>query len=424
VAQVLAGFVATAVFTIGAIIVGYLTSSLPEHYLTDLDYAVVECLARSRVGIIFIRLWTAFIRISRSCLFLRPHEEGDRLTKRQRQKALKSFVLTLSDQQLVTGIAILLASLANWCRTSVYELNLVVSLAWFSSTTHLATLDVLQDYFWHNHVVRNWRIIGMVAIVSLLISGEIITGLYAGYNFVALLPCLIYLNNLGVYDCNGTLQFIKYANDTFDLDTGPYSANTSYNNCTWSVGNAVYMPANGASGIPLNLLASIFIVLYLAYSYTKAILGTFSLPPKDALTPIHLLVYVILKYITARKKRVPLMAINNAIVERDARERARISRRLAKLFKRNQSQTLQQLMLTIFAYRRSFLCQIGNLFFGLSYGLSQVVVSRWVGEPTLQDGSNRVDFGQIVPIVLLTLPLLAAAEIFHGMLLSFPFPRY
>ena len=148
--QVLASFAATALFTFGAIILGYFTKSLPEDYLTDLDHDVVERVASSWVGATSAKAWKAFIRISRRCLFLRPLNEEDDLDEDQRREALKKFILTLSDQQLVTGIAILMACFANWCRTSVYELNIVVSLAWFSSATHLATLDVLRDYFQHN----------------------------------------------------------------------------------------------------------------------------------------------------------------------------------------------------------------------------------------------------------------------------------
>ena len=99
--QALAGFVATALFTFGAIILGYLTKSLPEDYLTDLDHKVVEDLAHSRVGVTFAKAWKAFTRILRRCLFLRPYNEKDDLDrtnegKRSRTLYSRSVISSLS----------------------------------------------------------------------------------------------------------------------------------------------------------------------------------------------------------------------------------------------------------------------------------------------------------------------------------------
>jgi hypothetical protein len=415
--QILVGFSATALFTFGAVILGYLTKSLPEDYLTDLDHKAVEKVVSSWVGATSAKSWKAFIRISRRCLFLRSPNEEDDLEEDQRREALKKFVLTLSDQQLVTGIAILVACFANWCRTSVYELNMVVSLAWFSSATHLATLDVLQDYFQRNRVVRNWRMIGMVAIVLLLITGLLLTGFYSNNNLSAPLPCLTYLNAATIYDCNGT---VYHTNSTFHInatvyDNGTYYANGSYyDNCTWYYGNFT----SSSEYSTFSSLGSFFTVAYLIYRYAGALLRTFTISRKTALTPLHISVYLALKGITGRTKHVSMEVINNTVIESSAKRKANFDRQFAKFFKSKYSKRLQQFHLTFVAYCGSFLYHIGDLFFDPSYGLSRVVACRWAtGGPRLQARSNLFDFGQIVPLVLLVLPLLAAAEIFHGKLL-------
>jgi hypothetical protein len=59
------------------------------------------------------------------------------------RKAFETFILTLSDQQLVTGLAILIAGFLK-CDISIYLFNNVWAFAWFSCTTHLATLTVLR----------------------------------------------------------------------------------------------------------------------------------------------------------------------------------------------------------------------------------------------------------------------------------------
>ncbi|MCJ1383547.1 hypothetical protein MMC17_006661 [Xylographa soralifera] len=410
----LGGFAATALLTFGAIILGYVTRSLPEDYLNDLDHKVVEKIASSWVGVTSVKAWKAFNRISRKCLFLRPPNEKDDLDEDQRREALKKFILTLSDQQLVTGIAILVACFANWCRTSVYELNMVVSLAWFSSATHLATLDVLQDYFQHNRVVRNWRMIGMVAIVLLLIAGLLLTGFYTNNNeFSAPLQCLTYLNDITIYDCNGT---VANANSTFlsnatSYDNGTYYANgSSYNDCNWYFGNFESAP----DGNVFLFLGPLFTVAYLVYGYSNALLRTFVISEDTTLTPSHISTYLILVVIPGRAKHISMEAINNAIVESRTKKKANFDRKFAKLFKTTYGEKLLQLQSDFTAYRGSFLSHIGGLFFALSYGLSNVATNRWaIDGPSLQAGSNRIDFGQVVPLVLLVLPLLAAAEIFH-----------
>jgi hypothetical protein len=83
-------------------------------------------------------------------------------------------MFTLSDQQLVTGPAIILAALVQHCQLSVYEFQVVNSLAFLSSTKHLATLVMLRQYLRENKVVRNIRVTAMVLNLGLLIYTTIV----------------------------------------------------------------------------------------------------------------------------------------------------------------------------------------------------------------------------------------------------------
>ena len=90
----------------------------------------------------------------------------------------------MSDQQLVTGLALLIGAVAQISRISVYEFSVAVALAWFSSTTHLATLNVLREYFLQNSAILKIRVGGMLLILVLtsftqavsLLSGELYPG--------------------------------------------------------------------------------------------------------------------------------------------------------------------------------------------------------------------------------------------------------
>lgn len=72
--------------------------------------------------------------------FLRPGESVPRL-----ELALRRIVLMFSDQQVVTGIALLASGYAQLSSgISNYHWQMLVYLAWFSSLTHLSTLTVLR----------------------------------------------------------------------------------------------------------------------------------------------------------------------------------------------------------------------------------------------------------------------------------------
>ena len=61
---------------------------------------------------------------------------------------LLKIVLTFSDQQLVVGLAMLITGIYMFVHTtiSVYHFSIVMDLAWLSSNTHLLSLLVLRDY--------------------------------------------------------------------------------------------------------------------------------------------------------------------------------------------------------------------------------------------------------------------------------------
>lgn len=68
------------------------------------------------------------------------------------------------------------------------------------------------------------------------------------------------------------------------------------------------------------------------------------------------------------------------------------------------------------SYANSFIFTIVNLVFLLVYGLTRVKSARFDFAPTLSKSSNRMEFGQIVALVLLTLPLWTLLEVVFGMI--------
>lgn len=94
--------------------------------------------------------------------------KGSRPSKKWAE-ALQSAVFTFSDQQSITGIAILVSGYSQFaCGLAIYHWQVPVDLAWFSSITHLTTLTCLRRYFYHRPTLKIWRILLMGVTVAML----------------------------------------------------------------------------------------------------------------------------------------------------------------------------------------------------------------------------------------------------------------
>nr|POF06966.1 hypothetical protein CFP56_31590 [Quercus suber] len=79
-------------------------------------------------------------------------------------EAVQKAVLALSDQQIVTGIAVLGAGFQG-LRTgtiSTYHFQIVIYLAWLSSSVHLSCVTLLRPILYHYLGLRIWRLAGML----------------------------------------------------------------------------------------------------------------------------------------------------------------------------------------------------------------------------------------------------------------------
>jgi hypothetical protein len=107
---------------------------------------------------LFLRLcWLTSTRL----VLRRKRERARSLSQGQREEAFTRFRLASSDQQLVVGLATLIAAKTNQGMLSLYEFPVALALTWFSSTTHLAALDHLRHYPQQHQTIRNWRVYGM-----------------------------------------------------------------------------------------------------------------------------------------------------------------------------------------------------------------------------------------------------------------------
>lgn len=84
-------------------------------------------------------------------------------------EALQNGILLFSDQQIVTGTAILIGAYAQVaCGLQVYHWQIGVDLALVSSITHLTTITSLRRYFQGRRALRLWRLVWMSIIEVML----------------------------------------------------------------------------------------------------------------------------------------------------------------------------------------------------------------------------------------------------------------
>lgn len=65
--------------------------------------------------------------------------------------------------------------------------------------------------------------------------------------------------------------------------------------------------------------------------------------------------------------------------------------------------------------QKSFLGDLLSVIFGFTFGITTVIYSR-IDTPSvgLSGDENVMSFGQLVPLLLIALPILAAGEVYFG----------
>jgi len=163
-------------------VVGYVSDSLPDAVLTQFDCACIVKLSELKwvqwstngpVSTLMRQSTNSFLALAGienpGPRDLSPGaDEKRRLARERRSKGIEKLILALSDQQLVAGLAILIAAYIGRCSMTLYHFYIVVSFAWFSSTVHLSTLAVLRVYLINHPRVRDWRFATMLSVYGLL----------------------------------------------------------------------------------------------------------------------------------------------------------------------------------------------------------------------------------------------------------------
>lgn len=384
--QILVSFAASTVLVLFAVLYGYITDSLPETTLTRLDYYLLSDLPTGLGPTLHrIEQWKYNFAVRLKCLAPRifgpdtgrPFRHDAERFRKQRRDSLERFVLSLGDQQLVTGLAVLIAGYSQMSSMSAYHFNIVASLAWFSSATHLATLAVLKNYFRAYTAVRNWRVAFMLVLLSMLVVAQI-PGWADKDNSV---PVICYYQALDKRDILTVFTAIGFLLITYTEGIARlYTRDIDWN-----------LPDDCIERMVKLLSPFVFTGRYYSPSYLKK----------------------------TQQSQFPgdKSSSDSVATIRVEREKGRFHRFESnmksshRLFKR-------YALATVFMGRElafSFFITMALLITDLTYGFVQVFVYRAATPRGGIDGNqNEFSFGQLVPLLLLLLPIFTIVEIHSG----------
>lgn len=161
------------------VVLGYLTFSFEDDCTNKADIKIVGCfrwflkrlylVLRQTCGKLLRHTDAVNVGLSDNVIRFDLPERQEHPARKYRIEAFRDFMLALSDQQLVTGLAMLVAGFGHWNEISIYSANVVSALAYFSASVHMGTLDFLMTYLRGHGIVKGCRVFAMVCTLTLLV---------------------------------------------------------------------------------------------------------------------------------------------------------------------------------------------------------------------------------------------------------------
>ena len=361
-AQVIIAFTASSMLTFFAMCVGWFTDSIEDSNCNGVDYLVVDHLR-------------AMLRRSKITRGKVPQQYLEQ--KASGIKGLNAFVLAQSDQQLVTGIAILIAGFMKSCSTDMHHFEIVAALAWFSAVTHVASLQLSKNYLIKHTTVRNIRVVVLLMFLVLLLIAQTLG--YAPVNPTS--PAVCSWSQLANIEPEAGILIFEMI-------------------LFWVV-------ANGSAIANLYMITSEVAAYRIKQAYNRVTrmlrIGTEKesqdAKPRETNGPFSKK--------SQRNKPMPLWETVFGG-----------TRSIPWL--RNVAHNIIILLNAMQKLQQSFLDDIIGLYLINLVGVLGIVIARWRTSVDVNGDENEMGFGQIVPLVLLGLPILAIVEVHSGILLWTP----
>ena len=314
--KILLAFLITACAVVLLAILAYTGGFLPKHHLRRVDNQIFRANSRN---------------------------ESSRW-----RRVIEKVMMSLSDQQLVTGLAILLAGYYEMMNSnlSLYHWHMIVWLALLSSSVHIASLTLLRDVLNTNPVLRNLRVTAMLILLVLL--------------------------STATWPTQGRLKSLYLPAK-----------------CCWTQSRSLGLEATWFGVFDPSWAITLATLLF-AYAWKLSQLFQQSRS-------------WVRKWFVAKPQ---------AAIERLMRRAILSGRPRWLTWPAYKLLTIAYLTLVAYAeFAESFAASIVFLLLALPYGITSIVVTRNNVSSDVISGENSLTFGQLVPLLLLILPIMAALEL-------------
>ena len=298
-------------------------------------------------------------------IFRRPARE--RSSPQWWQNAVHQSILAYADIQIVTGVGILVAAFSTMSTLSVYHYQVAMYLAWMSSNTHLTAVSLLQIEFRNKKrsVARRLRLSGMGFLAVMLLVALVPT---ASCNWVAIIT---------------RNRQHGHAYTVFDK-TAISSAGVPAR-CFWQ--------RQYSGGLTPDAMWS-FVILVFSYTWK----GLLLFQPSQQF----------LKVTCRRKMLEPLQKRLDQISSKLAHDRQNHGFWLTLHYKLVLCSYVA--VWALFELTQSFVMSLWICGAGLAWGSLQILVPRAFLPSSTLDTESAWTFGQVLPIILLAVPIMSFAE--------------
>lgn len=277
------------------------------------------------------------------------------------------FLKVLGDQQLISGLALLIAAVASRCKTTIYEFSIVTNLAYFAIYNQLLSLSLMRDYLQEHTWVRTCRVIVTV-------------GSFALFSFA-------YVVN--------TVSDKELGNIGWGRPLYPAHAFQ----CIFEVNNS-------GQSIEFGLVDSVVTLGVMTLLHVTVIWDLYL--PTNTWADYEMIVGLLAVFI--RRSTLSNAERREVIRIADARHSAWL-----RPLETGSPKAKISIWYWLHSYHLTYLTQISTMLLGFTYGTANIVSSIWKGGIKPSNKLQILSFGQIVALGLLLLTFLAAVEILNGM---------
>ncbi|KAH0404898.1 hypothetical protein KCU89_g661, partial [Aureobasidium melanogenum] len=273
------------------------------------------------------------------------------------REALQQCILLFSDQQIMTGIAILVAGFVGLAGVmDVYHFQIVIMLAWMSSSVNLTALTVLGRYFEEHKAVFMWRLAGMLVLLILLL--------------VALVP-------------TASIHWAMWLTEEGD------PKETS----GWAIPAGCFFMREWGHGFSPDAPFS-YVLLIVSYVWK---IGSVSKATRS---------------LFLRRIREPAEKYFESLIRKEAQARDPVVGQ-PRSWKYRIYLVLYIDILVLFEFAASFAASLWLSAIGLLYATTEIVIPRHQNAMHFAE-EDEWRFGQIVPLILLLQPIGAVLELYRG----------